>query len=143
MEELPAMWDDEGFVRSPTARRKLLRRGEELKGILHSTLVLVVAEPEISLPSRRECNHVRVSMLTWKWILSVRQRIKQVMIEQVTKGQPAEVGVAGQLVCKEEILRHNVGFVIRRVLFADAIVNLRRQQGFGTVQDAVEDLNRG
>src|SRR6185312_9638974 len=133
---------DKGLVRPPASAGELLLGGEEREGILDDVVIFAIAEREVRFCSGAKRDGVRVGVLTRKGIASAGKRVKELAIEQVAHGKLMEDRVAGERVRGEEVLRHDVAFVVGWILLADAVTPLCGEQRLRTVEDAGEQVAR-
>ena len=71
---------------------------------------------------------MRVCMTAGQDVFMAGERIEKITVEQVIQRRRLEFVPASELISSEEVLRHDVGLIIRRILLPYAIVAALRHQ---------------
>ncbi len=138
--EFAAVGGDEGLVGAPAAGGELLGLGEEVEGVGHGEAVFGVALGEVGLAGGGERDGVGVGVLAGEGVGAAGQRVEEFAVEEVAVGEVGEGLVLGELRGEEEVLGHDEGLVVGRVLLADAVVALGGEERLGSGEDAVEEV---
>ena len=143
--KLALMRRHERFLRPPSAGRELLRGLQHVPRVPDCREILRLAQYFVSPRRRTQRNHVTVRMLTGKQIAILRQRIEQLVIEQIQLRHLQILAVARQLVSVEQVLRQNIRLVIRSLLRAvrSAIVRMIRNMRYRSANHLHQHLLRG
>src|ERR1700723_2284119 len=138
--QFTAMRRNESLIRAPTAGSELLGRGQQRESMLHPGLILRSPFSQIRAARGSKSNSMRVCMLLRKWIGTCGQRIEELAVKHVSMRKLCESRIASKLGRSEKILRHDKGLVVRRVLLANAIPSLCRQERSSPGKHAIQQL---
>ncbi len=95
----------------------------QIGSVLHRMEIFFIAEHEARLAGRAERNDVTIGVTAGQDVFAARKRIEIIAVEQISHCAIVKGAISSHLVGEEERLGQNVGLIIWRIFFADAVMS--------------------